>query len=222
MRWLNAENLSDEEGLEKALSDVQGVLIPGGYGERGTRGKMRAIRYARENNLPFFGICLGMQLAVVEYARNVLGLQGAHSSELNSETPHPVVGLMTQWDKEGQKIERTCDEDLGGTMRLGAYPCVLTEGSLAHKVYGAKEIIERHRHRYEVNSAYREQFEAAGLRVTGLSPDGTLPEIVEIEGHPWFLAMQFHPEFKSKPMAPHPVFTAFIAAANNHKDNVKD
>lgn len=217
VEWLNAEDLKDDDSVAKALSSVQGVLIPGGYGERGTRGKMRAIKYARENKMPFFGICLGMQLAVIEYARNVLGLEEAHSSELDPKTPHPVVDLMTNWDKDGEKIRRSTDEDLGGTMRLGGYECLLTKGSLAHKVYGTDKIIERHRHRYEMNRAYKDQFEAAGLLMTGISPDGTLPEMIEMKDHPWFLAMQFHPEFKSKPMAPHPVFTAFVNAAHHYK-----
>ncbi len=217
VQWLNAENLSDDESVAKALSDAHALLVPGGYGERGTRGKMRAIRYARENNVPFFGICLGMQLAVIEYARNVLGLDGAHSSELDPETPHPVVGLMATWDQGGEQVRRSTDDNLGGTMRLGAYECLLEPGSLAHKVYGTEKITERHRHRYEMDMSYRKQFEAAGLMMSGTSPDGTLPEIVEIKDHPWFLAMQFHPEFKSKPMAPHPVFKAFIEAAHNYK-----
>ena len=210
--WLNAEDLADEQTTDHILKDFQGILVPGGHGERGTDGKMRAIRYARENNVPFLGICLGMQLAVIEFARHVLGLSNAHSTEFE-ETDHPIVDLMASWDQNGKSIKRSRKGDLGGTMRLGGYECILTEGSLARKVYGVDHIIERHRHRYEMNNSYRERFEEAGLQITGLSPDGTLPEIIEIKDHPWFLAMQFHPEFKSKPMAPHPAFVAFIKAA---------
>ncbi len=217
VEWLNAEDLSDDDSVAKALSGVQGVLVPGGYGERGTRGKMRAIQYARENNMPFFGICLGMQLAVIEYARHVLKLEGAHTSEINPKTPHPVVELMTNWDQKGKKVKRSADMELGGTMRLGGYDCILKPGSLAHSVYGSDKIVERHRHRYEMNRTYEAQFKAAGLLITGTSPDGQLPEMIELKDHPWFLAMQFHPEFKSKPMAPHPVFTAFIKAAHHYK-----
>ena len=210
--WLNAEDLTDEKTTANILKDYHGILVPGGHGERGTDGKMRAIRYARENNVPFFGICLGMQLAVIEFARHVLGLSDAHSTEFD-ETKHPIVGLMTSWDQDGKAVKRSRKGDLGGTMRLGSYECVLTKGSLAHKVYGADRISERHRHRYEMNSSYSEAFEKAGLQITGTSPDGTLPEVIEIKDHPWFLAMQFHPEFKSKPMAPHPAFVAFVKAA---------
>lgn len=215
--WLNAEDLSDEKAAAQALRGSQGILVPGGHGERGTDGKMRAIQYARENKVPFFGICLGMQLAVIEFARHVLGFSDAHSTEF-AETTHPVVDLMTSWDQEGHAVKRSRKGDLGGTMRLGAYECVLTKDSLAHTVYGTDRIVERHRHRYEMKTDYIERFEASGFFVTGKSPDGSLPEIVEIKNHPWFLAMQFHPEFKSKPMAAHPAFSAFVKAAHSHKN----
>lgn len=214
IRWLDSETLVDEAKTHDVLSTVQGILVPGGYGERGTEGKIRAITYARTHGIPFFGICLGMQLAVIEFARNVLGLVGAHSTELDPSTPHPVVGLMKTWTQDGAEVVRSLDADLGGTMRLGSYPCHLKEGSLARAVYGSETINERHRHRYEMAISYADQFEKAGMRISGLSPDGTLPEIVELDDHPWFLAMQFHPEFKSKPMEPHPVFTQFIKQAS--------
>ena len=216
--WINAETLCSDTATREHLQGKQGILIPGGYGERGTAGKMRAIKFARENKIPFLGICLGMQLAIVEYARNVLGLKGAGSTELSSPID-PVVGLMTEWEQDGQAVKRTKHSDLGGTMRLGKYPCVVQTGSLAHHVYETTQITERHRHRYEVNMAYIAAYEGQGLKFTGLSPDGKLPEIVELEGHPWYLAMQFHPEFKSKPLKPHPVFKAFIQAAYKQQEN---
>ena len=182
--------------------------MPGGFGKRGTEGKIAAIRYARENGMPFFGICLGLQCAVIEYARHVAGLAGAHSTEIEPATPHPVVCLM----EEQEKVV-----DLGGSMRLGAWPCALKPGSLAARIYGAEKISERHRHRYEVNNRYRAQLEAAGLVLSGLSPDGHLVEMVEIPAHPWFVAVQFHPELKSQPLAPHPLFRDFIAAALKRK-----
>jgi CTP synthase len=212
VNWINAETINSDAAAGEHLKDMQGILVPGGYGERGTAGKMRAIKFARENNIPFLGICLGMQLAIIEFARNVLGLTGAGSTELSNPTD-PVVGLMTEWQQDGQAVKRTKNSDLGGTMRLGKYPCIVQEGSLAWRVYESTEVTERHRHRYEVNMAYKAAYEAQGLKFTGLSPDGKLPEIIELAGHPWYLAMQFHPEFKSKPLKPHPVFKAFIAAA---------
>lgn len=201
----------DSEILEPADADVSsalkgadGVLVPGGFGERGIAGMIKAIQHAREQKTPFLGICLGMQLSVIEFARNVAGLKNANSSEFNATTPHPVIDLM-----EGQKAVI----NKGATMRLGAYPCVLEKGSLAFKNYGEKEISERHRHRYEFNNAYRDKLTQRGLSITGLSPDGKLVEIVEIKKHPWFVACQFHPEFKSRPMAPHPLFLHFVEGA---------
>ena len=182
--------------------------MPGGFGDRGIEGKIEAIRYARENGAPFLGICLGMQMTVVEYARNVCGLAGAHSSELDPNTPYPVIDLMP--DQVGVTAK-------GGTMRLGNYPCRLAEGSLAAAVYGTREISERHRHRYELNNEYREVLTRAGLALSGLSPDGRLVEMVELPGHPWFVAGQFHPELKSRPNRAHPLFREFIGAAKKQK-----
>jgi CTP synthase len=193
----------DVDNPAASLPDVDGVLVPGGFGVRGTEGKISAIRYARESGMPFFGICLGMQLAVVEYCRNVLGLQGAMSREFDVDPTHPVVELMNE------QREVT---DKGGTMRLGAFPCVLNEGSVVRRIYGSDDISERHRHRYEVNPAYHEKLRGE-LSITGWSPDGILAEMVELKKHPWFIACQFHPEFKSRPLSPHPLFASFIKAA---------
>ena len=203
----------DSEGLEKpggtdCLADVDGVLVPGGFGERGIEGKIAAARYARENGVPFLGICLGLQMAVIEYARAKCGLDGAHSTEFDQDTSHPVIDLM---DHQRKIVDK------GATMRLGAYPCVLKEGSLAGRTYGQAEISERHRHRFEVNNAYRERMEEAGLVFSGTSPDGQLCEMVELPGHPWFLASQFHPEFKSRPLEPHPMFRDFVGASIAHR-----
>jgi CTP synthase len=203
IRWINAEEVTDAN-VGQLLAGVSGVLVPGGFGDRGIEGKISAIRYAREQRIPFFGICLGMQVACVEFARSVVGLAGANSSEINPATPHPIIDLLP----EQKEIE-----DLGGTMRLGLYPCKLAPGSLAMKCYGDELIYERHRHRYEFNNEYREQLEKAGMRFTGTSPDGRLVEIVEIPDHPWFLAVQFHPEFTSRPNRPQPLFREFVAAA---------
>ena len=189
---------------EQTLGHVDGVLVPGGFGERGVEGMIDAIRWARERKRPFFGICLGLQMAVVEFARHVVGMERAHSSEFDKDTPFPVVDLM----EDQRQIT-----DLGATMRLGAYPCVLSDGSLARKVYATTEISERHRHRFEVSNLHRDRLEQAGLQLSGLSPDRNLVEIVELPDHPWFLGCQFHPEFKSKPFKPHPLFSAFIRAA---------
>lgn len=229
--WVSADTLEISDGnrtvavddsiLYEHLRDAQGILVPGGYGERGTVGKIAAITYARENDIPFFGICLGMQLAVIEIARNLAGLQEANSSEFSPSTPHPVVGLLEEWEEQGEKQTRSQDSDLGGTMRLGVQECKLLPGSLVHKIYNQDVIRERHRHRYEVNIAYKDKMEAVGLKITGISPDGKLPEMVELVGHPWFVAMQFHPEFKSQPMTPHPVFKAFIKAALERADVLK-
>jgi CTP synthase len=203
------------ENCGKMLGEVDGVLVPGGFGSRGIEGKICAIRYARENKVPFFGICLGMQVAVIESARNVVGLQGAHSAEFDENAPYPVIYLMLEWfdERTGTLHQRTVNSDKGGTMRLGAYPCRLIPGSLAEQAYGQQEISERHRHRYEFNNQFKAQFESRGLVISGTSPSGDLVEIVEIADHPWFLGCQFHPEFKSRPMAPHPLFTSFIGAA---------
>ncbi len=210
--WVDSEIFEQPNAVER-LEDVHGILVPGGFGERGTEGKIAAVRFARERRVPFFGICFGMQMAVIECARNLAGLPGASSSEFGPcETP--VVGLLTEWMR-GNEIERRWEGgNLGGTMRLGAYPARLVPGSLAWETYGKQdEITERHRHRYEVNIHYRDKLEAAGLRISGLSPDGLLPEIIEYPDHPWFIGVQFHPELKSKPFAPHPLFRGFIAAA---------
>lgn len=194
----------EREGPERLLSGYDGLLIPGGFGERGIEGKVEAIRFARERQIPFFGICLGMQCAAIEFARNVIGLSGAHSTEFNKDTPHPVICLLD---------EQKSITDKGGTMRLGAQPAVLDPKSHAHKWYGGPKIMERHRHRYEFNNVYRQQFAAHGMMFAGTSPDGSLVEIMEFPEHPWFLSVQFHPEFKSKPTSPHPLFNGFIAAA---------
>ncbi len=202
LRFVPSDDL--ESGRLDLLAGLDGILVPGGFGERGTEGKMAAIKHAREQRIPFLGICLGMQLAVVEFSRNVLGLERANSREFDDSTSHPVIDLM-----EAQK-EITMK---GGTMRLGAYPCHVRSGTLAHRIYGKAEISERHRHRYEVNSEYLEQLEGAGLTPSGFSPDGKLCETVEISEHPWFFGCQFHPEYKSKPTAPHPIFERFVEAA---------
>ena len=214
LRYLSAEELEEGDPAE-LLEGCDGILVPGGFGKRGAEGKIRAIRYARENKIPFFGICLGMQLAVVEYSRTVLGIDTAHSSELDPQTPDPVIYLCKEWFDYRNNMVQVRDEnsDMGGTLRLGAYPCVLRAGTLASEAYRTEEISERHRHRYEYNNDYRQRLEGGGLLVSGTSPDNNLVEIVEIEDHPWFLGCQFHPEFKSKPMRPHPLFRDFIKAA---------
>jgi len=207
---------SEDIGIDPSLllHAIDAILVPGGFGERGIEGKINTVRYARENGIPYLGICLGMQVAVIEYARNVAGLSDAHSTEFNIETPHPVIALITEWkDASGQVEVRTQASDIGGTMRLGGQPCRLVKGSLARAVYGQDEVIERHRHRYEFNNDYLEILEKNGLRVAGTSLDGKLVEAIEIPGHPWFLACQFHPEFTSTPRRGHPLFTGFIEAA---------
>ncbi|MFO8239661.1 MAG: CTP synthase [Dissulfuribacterales bacterium] len=212
--FVNSEEIEGGE-LQDLLSEADGILVPGGFGSRGISGKLEAITYARQNKVPFLGICLGMQLAVVEFARNVAGLPRADSTEFESNTPDPVIYLMTEWyDYRTEKIQkRDKDTDMGGTMRLGAYPCRLVRGSKAHAAYGITQISERHRHRYEFNNSYRKALEDAGISFAGLSPNGELVEIIEIPQHPWFLACQFHPEFKSRPLDPHPLFVAFIHAS---------
>ncbi|MEL6365487.1 MAG: CTP synthase [Pseudomonadota bacterium] len=213
--WIDSELFEREEEAVARLEDVDGVLVPGGFGERGSEGKIAAVRFARTRKIPYFGICFGMQMAVIEAVRSLLGDEGAGSSEF-AEREDPVVGLMTEWEKDGARETREAGGDLGGTMRLGAYEAVLAEGSLVAEAYGTTRISERHRHRYEVNMAYTERLAEHGVKFTGLSPDGRLPEIVEVETHPWFVGVQFHPELKSRPMDPHPLFRDFIAAAVRH------
>jgi CTP synthase len=203
VKRIEAEDI-EKTGAGELLGDVCGVIVPGGFGVRGVEGKIQAIRYARENRMPFLGLCLGMQCATIEFARNVCGLERAHSTEFDDGSPHPVIDLMA---------DQVAVRHKGGTMRLGSYPCVLADGSLARKCYGKDQVSERHRHRYELNNKYRECFEKAGMRASGTSPDGKLVEIIELTGHPWFAATQFHPEFQSKPLVPHPLFRDFIRAA---------
>ena len=211
---IDSENLKISE-IKNKLKGVSGILIPGGFGKRGTEGKIEAIKFAREKKIPFFGICFGMQMAIIEFARNRLKIKKATSSEFeNSGTP--IIGLITEWNRDGKLIKGT-NKDLGGTMRLGLYEAKLKENSLIKKIYKSKSIQERHRHRYEVNISYKDQFEKNGLIFSGLSPDKRLPEIIELKNHPWFIAVQFHPEFKSRPLAPHPLFSSFIKAAKNYK-----
>ena len=212
--YIDAESLN--KGDMSVLEGVHGILVPGGFGQRGTEGKINAIQYARENKIPFLGICLGMQLAVVEFARNVAGLDDATSSEFEERAKHPVIALMTEWEQEGRRVHRSGSDDLGGTMRLGGYPCRLIEGTKASEAYGEAEVRERHRHRYEFNDTYRQQLIDAGLVVSGTLPDDSLVEIVEVKDHPWFVACQFHPEFLSRPYKPHPLFAGFIGASKNH------
>ncbi|WP_100642267.1 CTP synthase [Alteromonas facilis] len=200
------------------LENMDAILVPGGFGERGIEGKIAAVKYARENKVPYLGICLGMQVALVEYARNVVGMENANSTEFDPETPYPVVGLITEWlDADGQKEFRDDNSDLGGTMRLGSQLCHLIPGSKVHQLYGSDEIFERHRHRYEVNNTLRDKIEGAGLVVSGLSTDKRLVEVIEIPDHPWFVAGQFHPEFTSTPRDGHPLFTGFVAAAGEYQ-----
>jgi CTP synthase len=211
--YVDSEEI-EKNGPEDYLKGVQGILVPGGFGTRGIKGKIHAIQFAREKKIPFFGICLGMQCAVIEIAQHLAGLKGANSTEFDQNTPHPVICLLEEWVDRNRVVQKR-DEATpkGGTMRLGAYPCRLKEGSLAFKAYGRKLISERHRHRYEFNNAYQEILERAGVRFSGVSPEQQLVEIIELKGHPWFLGCQFHPEFKSKPMAPHPLFREFIKAS---------
>jgi len=215
IKYIDAEDI--ERDGTGALEDVDAILVPGGFGDRGIEGKITSVRYARENRIPYLGICLGMHVALVEYARNVCALEGAHSTEMNSATPHPIVALITEWmNADGTSETRDEHSDLGGTMRLGAQPCHLEGGSLAREVYGEDTISERHRHRYEVNNNYLEQMQAAGMRIAGWSGDRSLVEMVELPEHPWFLACQFHPEFTSNPRDGHPLFTSYIEAAIAH------
>jgi CTP synthase len=211
--WIEGEAFEkDEELIGERLAGVHGVLVPGAFGERGSEGMIRAVRFAREHEIPYFGICFGMQMAMIEAARNLAGIRKASSTEFGP-TSEPIVGLMTEWTKGNDREFRTAGSDLGGTMRCGAYEAVLQPGSKVAGIYGATAISERHRHRYEVNIGYRKSIEKTGLHFSGLSPDGVLPELCERADHPWFIGVQFHPELKSRPFAPHPLFASFIGAA---------
>ena len=207
IKWVDSELVTDENAAEM-LADADGILVPGGFGDRGTEGKISAIRYAREHGVPFLGLCLGMQMAIVEFARHVIGWEDAHSAELDPNTPHPMIHLMP---------EQNGVEDIGGTLRLGSYPCVLDKSTKAYALYGTETIHERHRHRYEVNNDYREALKDAGMTLSGLSPDGRIVEMIELKAHPFFLATQGHPELKSRPNRPHPLFRGFVAAALEHE-----
>lgn len=218
IQWVDSGDI-EENGADRYLADVDGILIPGGFGERGIEGKIEAVGYARKKKIPFLGICLGMQCAVIEFARNVCNMKSANSTEFDKETEYPVIYLIEEWyDFRNQTVQRRdLKSDKGGTMRLGEYPCVLVEETKAFETYDKDEIFERHRHRYEFNNAYKDVLEAKGLTISGMSPDKQLVEIVEIKDHPWFLACQFHPEFKSRPLDPHPVFSSFVRAALKEK-----
>ena len=211
IEWLDSEIFEKKKKIDTP-NKINGILIPGGFGIRGTQGKINAANYARLNNVPYFGICLGMQIAVIEAARNLLGLKKADSTEF-AKTKDPVIGIMTEWMKKNKTIKRSVNGDMGGTMRLGAYECLLKKKSKIFDIYKKSKISERHRHRYEVNLNYLKKLEKCGLKFSGLSPDGSLPEILELENHPWFIGVQFHPELKSKPFDPHPLFVSFIEAA---------
>ena len=210
---IDSEKLKISE-IKKKLKNISGILIPGGFGKRGTEGRIESIKYARQNKIPFLGICFGMQMAIIEFARNKLRIKKATSSEFG-KGGIPIIGLINEWNKDGKIIKGT-DKNLGGTMRLGLYEAKLKDNSLIKNIYKSKSIKERHRHRYEVNIAYKDQFEKNGMIFSGLSPDNKLPEIIELKNHPWFIAVQFHPEFRSRPLAPHPLFSSFIKAAKNH------
>ena len=216
IRYVDSE---DKQKVEESLREVSGILVPAGFGGRGIPGKIEAIKYARQNKIPFFGICLGMQLSVIEFARNVVGLKDANSTEFDTSTSHPVIYLMKEWfDERDNKIHKRDEaSQLGGTLRLGAYPCKLKKGSRAYEAYKTEVISERHRHRYEFNSSYQKVLVENGLSVSGVSPDGRLVELVEVDDHPWFVGCQFHPEFKSKPMKPHPLFRDFVKSSLEYK-----
>ena len=219
INWINSERLKNNE-IRNELTKVDGILVPGGFGERGIDGKLCSITFARENDIPYFGICLGMQLAVIEIAKNVLKINDANSTEFG-KTNNPVVGLMTEWVRDNTKFTRSEESDKGGTMRLGSYPCNLKKGSLVYSIYDTIQISERHRHRYEVNTKYMDLFNKNNFCYSGMSPDNLLPEILESTEHPWFIGVQFHPELKSRPQSPHPLFVSFIEAAVKNKKNEK-
>ena len=219
INWINSERLKNNE-IRNELTKVHGILVPGGFGERGIDGKVCSITFARENDIPYFGICLGMQLAVIEIAKNVLKINDANSTEFG-KTDNPVVGLMTEWIRDNTKFTRSEESDKGGTMRLGSYPCNLKKGSLVYSIYDTIQISERHRHRYEVNTKYMDLFNKNNFCYSGMSPDNLLPEILESTEHPWFIGVQFHPELKSRPQSPHPLFVSFIEAAVKNKKNEK-
>ena len=210
IKWIYAEDMETNDSFKDIFEDVDGILVPGGFGDRGIEGKINSIKYARKNNIPYFGICLGMQCAVIEYSRNVLGLEEANSSEFNSQTPYPVIDIMP---------EQKDIEDMGGTMRLGLYPCKMEENTVSKNAYEEEIVYERHRHRYELNNEYRKRLKEKGMVMSGISPDEKLVEIIEIEDHPWFVGVQFHPEFKSRPNRAHPIFVSFIEAAVKNKIN---
>jgi CTP synthase len=211
LEWIESDVFENEDPAP-FLEQVNGILVPGGFGQRGAEGKIKAAQFARERRVPYFGICFGMQMACIEAARNLCGIAQANSTEFG-ETREPIVGLMTEWVKGNDLERRAANGDLGGTMRLGAYEAVLKRGSRVAEIYGSTDIFERHRHRYEVNTAYKDRLEQHGLKFSGMSPDGILPEIVEYDDHPWFIGVQFHPELKSRPFEPHPLFSSFIGAA---------
>ncbi len=219
INWINSERLKNNE-IRNELTKVHGILVPGGFGERGIDGKLCSITFARENDIPYFGICLGMQLAVIEIAKNVLKINDANSTEFG-KTNNPVIGLMTEWVRDNTKFTRSEESDKGGTMRLGSYPCNLKKGSLVYSIYDTIQIAERHRHRYEVNTKYMDLFNKNNFCYSGMSPDNLLPEILESTEHPWFIGVQFHPELKSRPQSPHPLFVSFIEAAVKNKKNEK-
>ena len=219
INWINSERLKNNE-IRNELTKVHGILVPGGFGERGIDGKLCSITFARENDIPYFGICLGMQVAVIEIAKNVLKINDANSTEFG-KTNNPVVGLMTEWVRDNTKFTRSEESDKGGTMRLGSYPCNLKKGSLVYSIYDTIQISERHRHRYEVNTKYMDLFNKNNFCYSGMSPDNLLPEILESTAHPWFIGVQFHPELKSRPQSPHPLFVSFIEAAVKNKKNEK-
>jgi len=215
IKWINSEIL-ENNNINKELKGIDSIIVPGGFGERGIEGKINATKYARTNKIPFLGICLGLQLSVIEFSRNVLKLKDANSSEF-ANTDNNVIGLLTEWLREGKKEIRSKKSDVGGTMRLGAYPCKIEKNTLAYKIYKSANIKERHRHRYEVNAEYEKILSLKGLIFSGKSPDGSLPEIIELKAHPWFLGVQFHPELKSRPFKPHPIFKSFIEATKKTK-----
>ncbi len=212
--WIDS---SEKKQLENKLKKLDGILVPGGFGQRGIEGKIYSIKFARENKIPFLGICFGMQLAVIEFSKNILKIKNASSSEFNVYKSENIVGLMTEWIKDGKKQNLTENFDYGGTMRLGAYKCIIKNNTLAKKIYKKKDVSERHRHRYEININYEKKFKEKGLIISGKSPDGKLPEIIELNGHPWFIGVQFHPELISRPLKPHPLFNSFISACINKK-----